>query len=914
MSRINADELCVIFGKDLLWKNDRDQMDFKIVTQINDLIRILILDYETFFETEEADRCSEANEIAELARFKRKNLSHIKSINCLEESTNRKVIWSGDSNGAIRIWTADEMKLVNSIETSNSRILAIKAIGKDMWCASEKSLEVRDERGNLKLTDSSPTFSLTHIKDTRELWASCEGKIKIWDISKMTVVKELLFPPGARYCTCLKQIGDNVWSAFSDKTGVIRVWSTKTKQIIKEITGHLRKTNDIVEAAKDTVWTCSDDKTIIVWNGKTFEPIKTLRRHKGNVYALMFTGVHVWSGSWDKSIIVWDAKKLVPIVQFSDYQTDAVSVFLPHYNHIQESWAVWAGNYDHSLNIWEMPACELDVPEESKDITPPSFVDSQAISVLAASRSGGGLMLNSRRRVSTLHNTSTILASMTGGGDSSGGDAAALLKWEISMEDIKDKGATLGTGSFGTVYKAKLFGKEVAVKQLFAQKMDEKTLEEFKKEVSIMSTLRHPHILLFMGACCQTGNLLIVTEVMPLGSVHDIIRDKNIALPFRRKMLFAKDAAMGVNWLHCFTPQFLHLDLKAANLLVDHKWTVKVADFGLSVVKKKEHTDKKQKHGPIGTPLWMAPEVLMNKEYDEKADVYSFGIVMFEILTGTDPWEDIQSLVDLVDAVCIEKRRPPLPQDIPTSLKTLIHSLWHPEPSERPKFKDIVPSFDEVIIDGLLRETAARQFWRTHFLGRDKILWAEFVKALCTEIRVQHSSKIDDDLRFKCMKSILGKKEDRNEGIVTIEAFSALLKWFGPLQDEMLERIVTLLKQPYFFGDISAKDAEAMLAKQKKGTFLLRFSTREPGSYAVSASTGQSSVPVTHYRIQRLGDRAYIVHGRPQNEKKDSIDSLLKANAKQFDLKNPATGSPYFAIIYGHQNNVQTVGYQEVDL
>jgi serine/threonine protein kinase len=86
--------------------------------------------------------------------------------------------------------------------------------------------------------------------------------------------------------------------------------------------------------------------------------------------------------------------------------------------------------------------------------------------------------------------------------------------------------------------------------------------DDFRKEVAIMSTLRHPNVLLFMGACTQPGNLLIVTELMPRGSVYDLLRDRSLKLSLKRKMLFAKDAALGVNWLHRSKPQFLHLDLK----------------------------------------------------------------------------------------------------------------------------------------------------------------------------------------------------------------------------------------------------------------------------------------------------------------------------------------------------------------
>jgi len=410
-----------------------------------------------------------------------------------------------------------------------------------------------------------------------------------------------------------------------------------------------------------------------------------------------------------------------------------------------------------------------------------------------------------------------------------------------------------------------------------------------------------------MGAGCQPGNLLIVTEIMPKGSVHDLLRNTEIKLSFKRKMLFAKDAALGVNYLHRSTPKFLHMDLKAANLLVDENWNVKVADFGLSVVKKNPDAPK-EKHGPIGTPLWMAPEVLMNKLYDEKADVYSFGIVLWELLSARDPWEDIESLVDLVEAVCIEHRRPPLPKDIPTSLKDLVNNCWHASPERRPSFEEIWPRFDEIIIDGLLRDPQGRTMWRQNFLGKTKVKWGEFTTAFAKCLSVEAPK--ENDMRFDCLRAVTGKKQDQLDGIVTIESFSGLLEWFGPIsQSGFLDRVVQLLQLPCFFGDISALEAEDILKKQKspKGLFILRFSTREPGSYALTVHTGKNGPK--HYRITHKAGKNFAI-GKIESK---TLAGLLKRYAKELGLKKSCPGSKLHAIVLQFQNNQQTESYQSVD-
>jgi serine/threonine protein kinase len=104
-----------------------------------------------------------------------------------------------------------------------------------------------------------------------------------------------------------------------------------------------------------------------------------------------------------------------------------------------------------------------------------------------------------------------------------------------------------------------------------------------RKLTLLFSQIYHPNIVLFMGACTQPGSMCIVTELLPKGDVEAMLQDKNCQLSLVQRMKMAKDAALGMAWLHGSTPQFVHRDLKTANLLVDGNLNVKVCDFGLSV-------------------------------------------------------------------------------------------------------------------------------------------------------------------------------------------------------------------------------------------------------------------------------------------------------------------------------------------
>ncbi|CAK7335460.1 unnamed protein product [Dovyalis caffra] len=135
--------------------------------------------------------------------------------------------------------------------------------------------------------------------------------------------------------------------------------------------------------------------------------------------------------------------------------------------------------------------------------------------------------------------------------------------------------------------------------------------------------------------------LAIVTEFLPRGSLFKTLHKNSQALDIRRRLKMALDVARGMNYLHHRNPPIVHGDLKSSNLLVDKNWTVKVGDFGLS--KWKYATFLTAKSGR-GTPQWMAPEVLRNEPSNEKSDVFSFGVILWELMTLSIPWIKLNSL------------------------------------------------------------------------------------------------------------------------------------------------------------------------------------------------------------------------------------------------------------------------------
>ncbi|KAL0457502.1 UNVERIFIED_CONTAM: putative serine/threonine-protein kinase SIS8 [Sesamum latifolium] len=296
---------------------------------------------------------------------------------------------------------------------------------------------------------------------------------------------------------------------------------------------------------------------------------------------------------------------------------------------------------------------------------------------------------------SSVNVNSTSSASSCGSTNSSAVNKVDMdtdcLDYEILWEDLTI-GEQIGQGSCGTVYHALWYGSDVAVKVFSKQEYSDDVIFSFRQEVALMKRLRHPNILLFMGAVTSPQRLCIVTEFLPRGSLFRLLQRNTPKLEWRRRIHMALDIARGMNYLHHCNPPIVHRDLKSSNLLVDKNWTVKVGDFGLSRLKHETYLTTKTGKG---TPQWMAPEVLRNEPSDEKSDVYSFGVILWELVTQKIPWESLNSM-QVIGAVGFMNQRLEIPKDVDPQWASIIESCWHSEPRCRPSFQELVEKLKEL--------------------------------------------------------------------------------------------------------------------------------------------------------------------------------------------------------------------------
>ncbi|KAL8166513.1 hypothetical protein V2J09_008012 [Rumex salicifolius] len=275
-----------------------------------------------------------------------------------------------------------------------------------------------------------------------------------------------------------------------------------------------------------------------------------------------------------------------------------------------------------------------------------------------------------------------------------------VAEWEIPWEDLQI-GDRIGIGSYGEVYQGDWNDTEVAVKKFLVQDFTSDVLVQFKSEAEMMIRLRHPNVVLFMGAVTRPPNLSILTEFLPRGSLFKLLHRSSGHIDEKRRMKMAVDVAKGMNCLHTSHPTIVHRDLKTPNLLVDNNWVVKVCDFGLS--RLKHHTFLSSK-STAGTPEWMAPEVLRNEQSNEKCDIYSFGVILWELATLRIPWHGLNPM-QVVGVVGFQDKRLEIPKEVDTVVTQIIQDCWENDPSLRPSFAQLIPRLRG--LKCLLRSVAA---------------------------------------------------------------------------------------------------------------------------------------------------------------------------------------------------------------
>lgn len=254
--------------------------------------------------------------------------------------------------------------------------------------------------------------------------------------------------------------------------------------------------------------------------------------------------------------------------------------------------------------------------------------------------------------------------------------------WVIKWPEL-ELGQMIGSGSFGEVFEARWRTQPVAVKRLFNQSLVGDAYIDLYAEIAVHSTLRHPNVVLFLGAVLEPPNISIVTALQSRGNLFTLLESGQLDNKAKKKI--ALDICNAMAYLHACNPPVLHRDLKSLNVLLNEDNVASITDFGFATVKASAQVTTS-----VGSAAWMAPECIKGIPYGPLADVYSFGIVLFEMF-GSGKLSD---LTGGLNSVALARRtlnggRPDETLIKDPKIREIATRCWSADPKKRPTFEDL---------------------------------------------------------------------------------------------------------------------------------------------------------------------------------------------------------------------------------
>lgn len=258
----------------------------------------------------------------------------------------------------------------------------------------------------------------------------------------------------------------------------------------------------------------------------------------------------------------------------------------------------------------------------------------------------------------------------------------------VKLSDF-DFGDVIGKGGFGEVNRAiqKSTGRDVAIKQIFAERLEGNRLRRYIGEIKTMAKCDNMFLVPFVGFTAEPP-YAIVSEYMPNGALDNYIRHRNNDM-LSGTQLTAIAIGIAHGMIHIHSKNIIHRDLKAANILLDSKLFPRIADFGIA--RFEDSTDAGMT-AKIGTPNYMAPELITSKDYTNKVDVYAYAMILYEMSENQRPFKGLK-VNDIFQQVVQRDERPNFTRMTPAPLQKLIKRCWDRDPEMRPSFEEIFEEF-----------------------------------------------------------------------------------------------------------------------------------------------------------------------------------------------------------------------------
>mmetsp|Transcript_35739 Transcript_35739/g.100613 ORF Transcript_35739/g.100613 Transcript_35739/m.100613 type:complete len:865 (+) Transcript_35739:148-2742(+) len=496
--------------------------------------------------------------------------------------------------------------------------------------------------------------------------------------------------------------------------------------------------------------------------------------------------------------------------------------------------------------------------------------------------------------------------------------SSCIEKSEINFIEI------IGSGTHSTVWKAQCRGIMVAVK---CPKANISASSEVARNILEMSALRSPDVISLLGACLEDNSVMLVMELMS-GSLRKLLQSRmNLTLALRMRM--AMDIATGMNFLH--STNIVHGDLKSSNVLYlqqEDQYSTRVSDFGTSALFSSSATRQ-----VVATPFYTAPEVFNGEEPSFASDVYSFGILLSEMLARKQPFSNYSDYDTFKKDLTVNAIRPPLPKDTVGPLKKLVERCWDQDPARRPGFQEILSNIWDIVVESAIPEQHGAAFWskfvadREKEIFRDSISWSDFAMILCSylderatplpksitdedivnasvgqmyelcsrghDVR-QHISQVLQSLSFKNFgswaKTQVAKWTDSN---VEWKCLKEILLQSGTIRQVHMENFGQLCAA---FGPLVVIDG----GDTAPGGFLDRLRETMEKPWFFGAMSAKNSITALRYQeagtfLLRLGSKAGELCLSRLNRKKEILHYRITRCQKThtYSLENDASGTKY---------------------
>lgn len=361
----------------------------------------------------------------------------------------------------------------------------------------------------------------------------------------------------------------------------------------------------------------------------------------------------------------------------------------------------------------------------------------------------------------------------------------------------------MGDDSLGDAWKANVKGlPEVVAQRLVIHDTQEDAFyEELQQSVS---ELAHPGLLPVVGASKELANdedgtidYLLVSKKYDI-TADQLLKQKREESPsLEVRIGWALSIAQALRFLYDKTEDYFHGQVNLRHVHLD----LKTQEAFLACWAFRSYRSVRRGRPPtLSDYHWKAPEVLVkekrrgslsNDEGDEDddtsamdaqaADVYSFGILLWELCSLKQAFTDYKSLGALIEGVSIRQHRPAIAEEWPESLGSLAQGCWDSNVEARPKFSDLACRLQGILLETSISDPLAREFWGTCFSGKNEVELEVFQQSFYEFLGLPEPNK-KNDVKCSCLLAILKELHEQNKEIVTIKTFSDMTHWFGPLE------------------------------------------------------------------------------------------------------------------------------------